>query len=326
MKKCKMTGTDLEVSALCLGTANYGTSTPQEEAFRQMSIFLENDGNIIDTAHVYGDWEPPVPGRSEKIIGRWMRETGKRSEVILVTKGCHPPIEAMDVSRVNAKSLHKDVEESLKNLRTDYIDLYFLHRDNPQISVGSLLEALEEERKKGNIRYYGCSNWSLPRVLEACQYAAEHGLQGFVCNQMMFSLADVVPETLLEPQLTILDPEFYQFHKETGLSFMGYMMLSGGYFAKRAAGREVSDTAKERYGVPSNDRILDKLSTICRTMYTFNDFVYQFTQLPAFPSIAVASFRNREQLEEGIRCMQTEIPRDLLEEVAALKELPHYDW
>lgn len=82
------------------------------------------------------------------------------------------------------------------------------------------------------------------RLKEADTYAREHGLHGFACNQMMFVLADVVPETLVEPQLTILDDAYYQYEKQTGLSFMAYMCLAGGYFSKRMAGKPVSPSKR----------------------------------------------------------------------------------
>ena len=143
MDRVSLTNTDLQVSQLCLGTADFGTKKSREEAFRQMDIFLDGGGNFIDTAHVYGDWACDEKGRSEKVIGEWLK--GKRDQVILSSKGCHPPIDNMLCSRVDPGNLHKDVEESLSQLQTDYVDLYFLHRDNPQVPAGELLEALEEE-------------------------------------------------------------------------------------------------------------------------------------------------------------------------------------
>lgn len=326
MKKVKLTNTDLEVSALSLGTSQFGTGRSREESFRQMDIYLEHGGNFIDTALVYGDWACDEPGRSERVIGEWLLSRGCRNQVILSTKGCHPPINQMKHSRVDVQSLHEDVEASLKNLQTDVIDLYFLHRDNPATPVEELLEALEEEVRKGNLRYYGCSNWSLSRVKEAADYAAAHGLQGFSCNQIMFALADVVEQTLIEPQLMVLDDAFYQYHKETGLSLMAYMCQTGGYFPKKAAGRPVSDGQKAQYGTTSNEAIFSKMMEYAREGYRINDFQLHYVTAAAFPAIPIGAFGNEAQLLDGMEGMDREIPKEMLEELIALKTEQVYRW
>jgi aryl-alcohol dehydrogenase-like predicted oxidoreductase len=108
-----------------------------------------------------------------------------RENIIISTKGAHPPLEAMDSSRVNIKALEVDLQGSLESLRTDTIDLYFLHRDDPQVPVAELIEWLEAQKGQGRIRYYGCSNWSLQRIMDAQQYALSKGYDGFSCNQIL---------------------------------------------------------------------------------------------------------------------------------------------
>ncbi len=326
MKTIKLPHTDLEVSALSLGTTQFGTARSEEESFRQMDIYLEHGGNFIDTALVYGDWGWKEPGRSEQVIGNWLARRGSRNRVVLATKGCHPPFNNMARSRVDAESLQHDVECSLRNLRTDVIDLYFLHRDNPAVPVAELLEALEEEVRKGNLRYYGCSNWSLARVKEAEAYAAAHGLQGFSCNQIMFALTDVVPQTLIRPQLMILDDEFYQYHKEKNLSLMAYMCQSGGYFPKRAAKKALSDSQKEQYALPSNDAILNQLLKYQAEGYAINDFALQYVLQAAFPAIPIGAFGSEQQLLEGIAGIGRPIPEEWMRELIGMKRVQIYRW
>ena len=259
MKKIFLRPGGLEVSHLALGTAQYGTGISEEDAFRQMDLYTERGGNFLDTALVYGDWECEEKGRSEKVIGRWLASRKKRSQIVISTKGCHPPLEDMSESRVNADAIRKDVRLSLKNLGCNRIDLYFLHRDDPKRPVGEILEALEEEVSRGNIRYYGCSNWSLSRVKEAADYAAAHGLQGFSCNQIMFTLAEVDERVPGETQMLVLDREYYQYHKETQLGLMAFMCQAGGYFTKKAAGRPVSRNQERMYPEKRNEKLLRKL-------------------------------------------------------------------
>ena len=144
MDRVKITNTELETASLSLGTVGFGTARSREEAFEQMDLYTDEGGNFLDTALVYGDWACDEAGCSERVIGEWMARKKNRSEIILSTKGCHPPIDDMNVSRVRGRLIHEDVEKSLRNLRTDYIDLYFLHRDDESVCVGELLEALEE--------------------------------------------------------------------------------------------------------------------------------------------------------------------------------------
>lgn len=315
MQKIAFNGTELRVSELGLGTVKYGTDCPREAAFEQMDVFLDAGGNFIDTALVYGDWGPE-PGSSEKTIGAWMRERGTRSRVVLATKGCHPRLDRPEVSRVSPACVHEDVESSLRNLGTDYIDLYFLHRDNPQIPVGELLESLEEEVKKGNIRYYGCSNWSLDRVKEAREYAAARDLKGFSCNQLMYTLAKVKPETLGD--LMLLDEPFFRFHEESGMNFTAYMCQAGGYFEKRLAGRPVSEDKAARYASKGNDQILEKLREFCGLGYACNDFMLHYVRMAPFPAIPLGGFRTRKQLLEAIRGIERRIPESFMKELMAL--------
>ena len=179
MKRVLLNNTDLYVSPLSIGTVNYGTSIDTRDAKAQLDRFVELGGNFIDTAHVYGDWVPGPRGRSEKVIGEWLKETGLRKDVVISTKGAHPDISDTSISRVNPEAIEKDLNESLERLNTDYIDLYFLHRDNPDVPVEELLDTLEEARIAGKIRYYGCSNWSISRISEAIEYARKQNISGF---------------------------------------------------------------------------------------------------------------------------------------------------
>ncbi|HJC58219.1 MAG TPA: aldo/keto reductase [Candidatus Eisenbergiella intestinipullorum] len=308
-----------EVSVLALGTAQYGTGISEADAFRQMDMYTERGGNFLDTALVYGDWGCEERGRSEQVIGRWLASRRKRPQVIISTKGCHPPINDMADSRVNAQNIREDVQLSLKNLGCGWIDLYFLHRDDPKVPAGELLEALEEEVRKGNIRFYGCSNWSLKRVKEAAGYAAAHGLRGFICNQIMFTLADVNKEVPGEGGMLVLDREFYRYHKETQLGLMAYMCQAGGYFTKRAQGRPVSEYQERMYGSKKNERILQELLRLRQEGYRINDLVLQYVMAAEFPAVPIGGFRTFEQLQEGMEGVERRLPKEVLQELIEIK-------
>ena len=121
----------------------------------------------FDTAHAYGD------GASERVIGNWIQARNNRSEVIVIDKGAHP---AGGRNRVNPESIKQDLQESLDRLKTDYIDLYLLHRDDPAVPVGPIIEVLNELRNEGKINLFGASNWGRKRLQEANEYAKNNGL------------------------------------------------------------------------------------------------------------------------------------------------------
>lgn len=321
MKYIPFNNTDLMVSAICLGTSNYGTAFSVESSINQLDRFAELGGNFIDSAHVYGDWIPGEKGRSERVIGTWFEKNNNRSKIILVTKGGHPFLETFNVSRLQPDELDTDLNESLENLKTNYIDLYFLHRDDPSIPVGTIIEYLEQKVREGKIKYYGCSNWSLPRIMEAQQYAKEHGYQGFVCNQIMGCLADVNQEALIPRQMMVLDKEFKKYHKETKMNLMAYMSISRGYFSRRAWGEELPVDMVEMYGNKSNDNILEKLKQICGDQYTMTDFAFKYVMMQDFPSIPIASFENDLQLEDCMKCAELELDKELMASVSQYKEL-----
>ncbi len=142
--------------------------------------------NAFDSGHGYGG------GGSERALGTWMDTRQVRDEVFVLTKGCHFNA---DRDRVTPYDLSSDLHDSLVRLRTDYIDLYLLHRDDPTQPVGPLVERLNQHRQEGKILAYGGSNWSAARIAEANAYAAAHDCAPFVASSPNFSLADpqVIP-------------------------------------------------------------------------------------------------------------------------------------
>jgi len=241
--------TDLKISQIVLGSAEYGLenqapgvkAVSTADAFRQMDEFTDMGGNIIDTAHVYSDWVLNEKGereygRSEKCIGKWLSARKNRDKVYIATKGgidftnhqglFGPPI---DLSKA---AIDQDIDESLQNLQTDYIDLYWLHRDEPTRPVGEIIEHLNESVKSGKIRYIGCSNWLPDRIKEANDYAAAHGLMPFVASQFEWSLGRMFCPEHPADDLPFMSEEMYDFHKTSGMTAFAYGSQGNGFFTK----------------------------------------------------------------------------------------------
>lgn len=320
MKYVSFNHTDLKVSALCLGTAEYGAGISKESADRQLSQFYENGGNFIDTAHVYGDWVPGEKARSERVIGKWLSENGLRNHVIISTKGGHPELSDMKASRLRREDLEEDLNGSLRSLNTDYIDLYFLHRDDRNIPVCELIDYLEEKRAEGKLRYYGCSNWALDRLRAANEYAEKKKYSGFVCNQILDSLAKVNAEIPAKDGMIALDQEYSAYHKHENLNLMAYMSMSGGYFKKRYNHVPLSQKAESLYKNEANDRIFAKLKELVNEGYSITQLALHYVWAREYPSVPIVSFSRESQLMEALESCETDIPAGVMEELVRGRE------
>ncbi|MDO4284439.1 MAG: aldo/keto reductase [Eubacteriales bacterium] len=267
-KRIQIPDTDLSLYPLGFGTSDAGLKWDGAEADRLLDAYLSCGGNVIDTAHVYSDWVPGERARSERVIGDWLQRSGKRGEVILMTKGGHPDmtVEHPDLhrSRMSHDDMVKDLEESLRQLRTDCIDLYFYHRDNRNQSVAEEIETMEEFVKAGKIRYYGCSNWDAERMKEADRYCAEHGYRGFVADQSLLNLGMKFFRGMSDDTLGCIREEAFAYHEERRENLaMPYMGNCGGYFQSYAA-RGEDGVRGNSYDTPENRRVAEKMMELCR--------------------------------------------------------------
>lgn len=322
MDKILLTGTDLIVSSLSLGTVNYGVKTKEKEAFYQMDAYLDAGGNFIDTASVYGCFPPSTEMHaSEKVVGRWLKARNAYDKIVISTKGGHPL--AGDKSftiRLHRNELFSDVDKSLENLGVDVIDMYFLHRDDQTMPVGEIMETLEEIKRQGKIRHYGFSNWTVKRAKEAQEYCKKHGLSGFTMNQLMWSLAHITHEEIADKTLIAMDRETYSWHRDTQMSAMAYRSVAKGYFEKRKSGAPMRGDLVTTYKDPMNDALYDALLSlheetgISMTALSLLYFIKQ-----PFPSVAIASFTNDTQLKEGLSILTTDVTPEILSRIARLR-------
>ncbi|MBQ8233673.1 MAG: aldo/keto reductase [Lachnospiraceae bacterium] len=319
MDRITLKRTDLQVSQIALGAADYGTKYDDAVAFSQMDTFFAAGGNLIDTAHVYGSWVAGMGNVSERVIGSWMKERKNRSRVVISTKGAHPALEDMDKSRVYPSEIVKDMEESLKGLQTDYIDLYFLHRDNPDVPAAELLGCLEEQVEKGNIRYYGCSNWHLPRMVEAQKAAEKEGFRGFVCNQVMYSLATADKNKLWDPTLVMMDRETYENHLQADWNVMAYMALAKGYLVKKVHGVEVTSGTASAYETEANRRLISYLKDLQQEGYAVDEVCLAYLMNQELLTVPVISFSKTAQLQAALRSCDLRMQREIMEKLEQLR-------
>jgi aryl-alcohol dehydrogenase-like predicted oxidoreductase len=314
MKYQSIPQTDLHPSVLCLGTASFGTAVESSTAFRLLDTFFTQGGTFLDTAHVYGAWVPDGLGRSETIIGNWLHERHLREQVVLGTKGAHPALSAMHLPRLSRQDIVDDLDESLRCLRTDSIDLYWLHRDDPQRPVAEVLETLNDQVRQGKIRYFGCSNWRVKRAEETLQYATTHHLSGFVCNQLMWSLAVPNREAFEDKTMVSMDTSAFAFHQEVGLPIAAYTSQAHGFFSKASnqAGT-LPDVLQKWYSNAENRERLQRLQTVSRDLsLSIPVLLLAYLTSQSLVTFPLFSCSNEEQLRENMQAGEVELASDVV--------------
>lgn len=181
--------TGLKVSELCLGTMQFGWTTDEENAFAIMDAFLEAGGNFLDTADVYSNWAMGNPGGvAETIIGKWMRQRGNRHQIVLATKVRGRMWEGPNGEGLSRAHIMKAIDDSLRRLDTDYIDLYQAHWFDPDTPIEETLRALDDLVHQGKVRYLGCSNYPAWRLCRALWTSDRVGLAHYDSLQPHYNL------------------------------------------------------------------------------------------------------------------------------------------
>jgi predicted dehydrogenase/aryl-alcohol dehydrogenase-like predicted oxidoreductase len=219
MRYGRITGLAKPVSRLVMGVDN---QREWPHLAVMLDDFFERGGNCFDTAHQYG------VGRSEELLGAWIAARGIRDQVVILDKGAHTP-------HCDPESVSAQLAVSLERLRTDHVDVYMLHRDNPAIPVGEFVDVLNEHVDAGRVTVFGVSNWSLERVREANQWAAVHGRHGVAAISNNFSLARMV-DPVWPGCLSSSDPTWRGWLTERQMPLMPWSSQARGFFVPGHAG------------------------------------------------------------------------------------------
>lgn len=313
MRTVEIPGTTLAPSTLCFGTAEFGSTIDRAAAFALMDAYVAAGGNFIDTAKVYGDWVPGEVSPSEKIIGEWLAARGNRGQIVLATKGAHYHLDAPHVKRLARADIVSDLDASLRHLRTDVIDLYWLHRDDPACPVAEMIDTLEAQVKAGKIRYYGASNWPLERLQEAQVYARYSRAYGFSAVSNLWSLARVDVAGLPDPTMVAMDDALWAYHREQGLAAIPYTSQAYGVFHKLAAGKADAIPPMYRKMFVNRDteaRLARAQALMTQTGLTLTQVVLGYLLSQPFSTIPVFSARNREQLADTLAAADARLSPD----------------
>jgi aryl-alcohol dehydrogenase-like predicted oxidoreductase len=307
-KKRTLGKSGLEVSPLCFGGNVFGWTVDEPNSFKLLDAFVDAGFNFVDTADAYSAWVPGNKGgESETIIGKWFKQSGKRSKVVLATKVGNPM--GPDKKGLSKAYILSAVEDSLKRLQTDYIDLYQSHLDDVSVPLEETLETYSQLVKQGKVRLIGASNTSGKRLAEALQISEQHGYPSYVSIQPLYNLYDRADfESTFEP--TCL---------EKGVGVIPWYSLACGFLTGKY--RSEADLTKsprgktvKRYLTERGFHILDALDQVAK-QHSSTPARVALAWLMARPSITapISSASNLDQLKDLMAATALELDSSSIE-------------
>lgn len=229
MEYGKIEGLEKPVSRIVFGTA-FESFRQGDGDFTELLDFAVSKGiTTFDCAKEYG--------KAQEVLGNWIRKRGHSEDVVIETKGCHPlASQNYAVPRVTKEALDTDIAESLDFLHVKTIDVFMLHRDDPNVAVGDIMEWLNEHFRKGDIMAFGGSNWSISRIAEANEYARTHELKKMTVSSPHYSLAEAVRSPWVGDvaMLNGADPRTADeraWYRENQMAVFAYSVLSAGFLS-----------------------------------------------------------------------------------------------
>ena len=309
----------LDVSPLAFGGNVFGWTADKALSFRLLDAWLDAGFNFVDTADVYSAWVPGhTGGESETIIGKWLRQGGRRNRVVLATKVGKP----MGDNQVGLSPayIRQAVDASLRRLRTDHIDLYQSHDDDAGTPLEDTLGAYADLIKAGKVRAIGASNYTAPRLAEALDVSERLGLPRYESLQPLYNLYDrAVFEDALEPLCLA-----------RGVGVINFYALAAGFLTgKYRTGADASKSARgasttKKYLNPRGLRILDALDAVATPLGATPGQVALAWQI-ARPAVTapIASATSMKQLEELVAATRLQLdPASIAALDAASTEAP----
>ena len=301
--------TGLKVSPICLGTVNFSKRTTEEDSLKIIHRALDEGINFVDTANIYGG------GRAEEVVGKALK--GRRDAVVLATKVCGRAGDGPNDSGLSRRHILAAVEDSLRRLQIDHIDLYQLHSPDPDTPMEETLSALTHLVRSGKVRYIGTSNHAAWQIACSHGLSALNGWERFVSEQPQYSLLDRQIETELVP--------FAQAHR---MAILPWSPLAGGLLSGRYRTDDAKPIGSRRdadYWMPSPDQIDARLGLVEQLARLAADAGTSLSQLalawvcgrPGVTSPIIGP-RTMAHLEDNLAALSVDIPDDALSRIDEL--------
>ena len=335
----KLGNTDLDVSTICLGTMTWGEQNTQEEGFEQMDFALDQGINFIDTAELYA--VPPrkeTYGHTESIIGNWFEKTKEREKVILATKVAGP---ARDYLRKGensfvGKNLDDALNNSLKRLKTDYIDLYqlhwpernvnifgklgYVHKENEWNNFEQVLENLKKYIDQGKIRYIGLSNETPWGVMNYLKLHKDKNLPRMMSIQNPYSLLNRSFETGLS-EISIREKIGCLAYSPLASGFLSGKYRNGS-FPKGSRMERDGDFWKYRYNTPNMEKAVEEYYKISKKYnLDLSQMSLKFCEVQDFMTSIIIGATTMEQLKTNIESVNVNLSDDIIKEINEVQKL-----
>ncbi|MBQ9613303.1 MAG: aldo/keto reductase [Lachnospiraceae bacterium] len=296
---------DFEISKVAFGTGSEIKNLSRGERFELFDYYYEMGGNVLDTAPGY------CGGTSEKDIGAWMKERGNRDKIRISTKACHAF--AGEPSRLTLKDMLEDLNLSLSQLDTDYIDLFWIHNDDPEKSVEEIIDAVNEVVATGKVNAVGCSNWTIDRIAAANKYAKENGKVGFFANQSQWSLAVPNPDYAVAYNAIVMDEKSYNWYLNNDVAVFAFSSVAQGFFSIVEKGGVEALSERSRGFWLSDDNLV-RLEHVKDFMKKNNvsaaGAALGYITNNRLPGVAITSATGKEILKETLTAADTTMTAD----------------
>ncbi|MCF6405869.1 aldo/keto reductase [Chitinophaga filiformis] len=307
MEKRQLGRSALQVAPLVFGGNVFGWTADEATSFSLLDAFVSAGFNMIDTADSYSHWAPGNSGgESETVIGKWLKKSGKRDQVIIATK-----VGGGKVRDLSPAYIQKSVEESLRRLQTDYIDLYQSHYDDPKIAVDDTLATFDKLVKAGKVRVIGASNFSPERLLQSLECSETNGYPRYESLQPLYNLYDRQK----------FEREYLPITQQYQLGVISYYSLASGFLSGKYRTKE--DAAQSARGEKATSYLDERGQSILETL---DEVAADFKTTPASVAIAwlvqrpditapIVSATSTKQLEELIKATQLGLDAGAIEKL-----------
>lgn len=303
---------DIQLDSFVLGAGNLGDPNRKKECFEILDCYLDMGYTTLDTARSYKD------GTCEEFLGEYLKQKD-RNKVKIISKGGFPlSRKEMYKTRLSEKDLREDLENSLKALKTDYIDLYFLHRDDVMRAPEEFIETANKFIKEGKVREIGASNWTAGRIEIANSYAEKNGLKKFSASQINYSLALTTPALTGDiTHITMNDIE-YGWYSETQFPLIAYSVQAKGFFSKVYSKKELKESGRLSYPpLKENYRRAERIKILSEEKNVpIPALLISYVLSTKLNSAAIGGFSSKKQLiesEKGVKINLTEKEIEYLE-------------
>lgn len=322
MDKRQLGQTELMVSPLCLGTMQFGWTADEETSYQVLEAAFETGVNFFDTADIYSRWVEGNPGGvSEEIIGRWLKKSGiPRDEIILATKVRGQMSDDPSDQGLSRQHILKSVDNSLRRLQTDYIDLYQAHWFDEDVPIEETLEAFDLLVKQGKVRYVGCSNYPAWRLMQSLWAADRKGFMRYDSLQPHYNLI----------HREEFEKELVDVCREYQLGVIPYSPLAGGFLTGKyrpdkpiPAGSRGEDRGRvDKYYTDKNWKLLDSMEQIGTAHGGFSSSQVALAWLLANPLITspIIGPKNIPQLKDNLGAVGLVLSEDEVQKLNQLSE------